>query len=154
MPGIRSDFGQSLLPLFIALSTLTVASATQSGFFSNQDAGHSAKTTRLMVDNGPAPLFGPTYFPVGFAVTPSSVTAGQPMSCTITMNNAAPGDISIAVATDQSAYFSDLPSSVTVLAGHTTVSFTVHTVTGNNGTATLTASTSAGYAQGSVTVSP
>jgi hypothetical protein len=64
-----------------------------------------------------------TIQPIVFSVTPTSAIAGQTVLCTVTCDSTASVDTDISISASDSTLFSSLPSSVTVVAGHDSVSF-------------------------------
>lgn len=76
--------------------------------------------------------------PVTFTLSPTTVVAGNPVTGTVKLESAATQDVVVALSTSTPA--APVPSTVTVLSGSTTATFTIATPTSATGaSATLTA---------------
>jgi len=93
--------------------------------------------------------------PADLTATPTSVSSGQSSTCAVTFSSVAQSNQNVSLSTDNSSAFLTIPSSVTLVAGQSTVSFPVQaSIVTATTTPTITASLNSGSASGTLTITP
>jgi hypothetical protein len=140
-----------LLVGWLALAAWTPASPAPVGRPTAPD-GEPARLASAAFADGPD---APMYIPILLTISPSTVVGGQSVQCTVTFSDVSSSDRVVAIQTDHPEVFADLPSSVVVVAGTKSKSFSVQTNTVTSSvTARVTATYDADWSQASVTVTP
>lgn len=102
---------------------------------------------------GAAAFRGPMDIPTGVALNPQSLLGGQTFTCTVTLSGMTSTDQVVQITTNQSAAFTNLPSSIVVPAGSSSASFQAQTAAiSDSVSATITAACNGGQAQASLQV--